>query len=571
MAGKLKIIAIGAQDDDSARKLEELRLGFELVRVRSEQEAIDLVRQGGVTAIVGMAPRVVDDSSKTLLPIRSGMILQELPDGVVVLDIGHVICWANKRFSEIAERSDVAGKKFYDVLGDAQLLGPDYCPFHMALVTSQPVQSRIKVGDKRFFELHVAPVTSEDAPTRYLVVLVREISNEVLQQQKLTAIHEAGKKLIEYTAQEYLDMSVEERVELLKKDILHFTQCVLNYNVIEIRLLDPTTHELTPLLYEGMDQIAADRKLVAGKTDNGITGWVAATGESYLCEDTLEDELYVVGFEGARSSMTAPLILNEQVIGTFNVESPTPRAFNDNDLMFLDLFARDVAGALNTLELMAAESQRNARHGIEAVHRAVAMPIDQILRDTVNLLEDYPGHDPEVEQRLKSILASAREIRLAIQKVGQQLIPVDAIVPQVQEDPSQRFLGRRFLVVDADPGIVNDAHALLETYGAIVEGAPSGEEAIKLVRTAAAECPYHIVISDTKLPDMGGHKLMFELKNFMARVPMILMQGYGWDPGHAIVKAREQGLHAKALLFKPFRKEQLLEVIATMLEYYGRP
>jgi len=42
------------------------------------------------------------------------------------------------------------------------------------------------------------------------------------------------------------------------------------------------------------------------------------------------------------------------VIGTFNVESPEPRAFGDSDQQFLEIFARDVAVALNTLEALAA-------------------------------------------------------------------------------------------------------------------------------------------------------------------------------------------------------------------------
>ena len=39
------------------------------------------------------------------------------------------------------------------------------------------------------------------------------------------------------------------------------------------------------------------------------------------------------------------LILHDQVIGTFNVESPEPRAFTESDLMFLEIFTRDVAVA----------------------------------------------------------------------------------------------------------------------------------------------------------------------------------------------------------------------------------
>ena len=53
-------------------------------------------------------------------------------------------------------------------------------------------------------------------------------------------------------------------------------------------------------------------------------------------------------------------MLHDQVIGTFNVESLEPRAFSESDLQFLEIFCRDVAAALNTLELLVAEKATTA-------------------------------------------------------------------------------------------------------------------------------------------------------------------------------------------------------------------
>jgi two-component system, sensor histidine kinase SagS len=77
-----------------------------------------------------------------------------------------------------------------------------------------------------------------------------------------------------------------------------------------------------------------------------------------------------------------------------------------------------------------------------------------------------------------------------------------------------------------------------------------------------------VIITDIRLPDMTGHNLMQHLKPlFKGRLPLILMQGYGYDPGHSLVKARQDGLHPKAVLYKPFRVEQLLDVIETVLNW----
>ena len=68
------------------------------------------------------------------------------------------------------------------------------------------------------------------------------------------------------------------------------------------------------------------------------------------------------------------------------LESPRPGAFDDNDLQFLELFSREVAMALNTLELLQAQLANTAQRSVEAIHSAVALPVDHILNDAVNVI-----------------------------------------------------------------------------------------------------------------------------------------------------------------------------------------
>ena len=89
--------------------------------------------------------------------------------------------------------------------------------------------------------------------------------------------------------------------------------------------------------------------------------------------------------------------------------------------------------------------------------------------------------------------------------------------------------------------------------------ASSGEEAI---REAASLRP-DLVVLDVYMPDMNGYELMQKLSAFAETLPLILMTGFGYDPGHSIVKARQAGL--KEVLYKPFRLDQLLETIERVL------
>jgi PAS domain S-box-containing protein len=571
LTDKQKILCLGPLADGATAALALLREGFETIEVRDAREAKQLAARGEVAGCLcgtSWLDRIETDGADF-----RRQILDDLPDGVVLVDQENTIHWANHRFCQLNGSEEVVGKNFFAVLTRPEIIGPDFCPFHMALATGRASATKLRVADKQYYQLHVTPLRSPNSPAeKRLVVIVRDITGEVQQQQKLEAIHQAGVKLTDLKPDEVFDMTVEDRIELLKSNILHYTQDLLSFDVVEIRLLEERTGRLIPLLAVGMDQDATGRQLFAEPQGFGVTGFVAATGQSYLCEDTLEDPLYLTGFEGARSSLTVPLMLHDGVIGTFNVESPEPRAFSQDDLVFLEIFAREVAFALNTLELLTAQSAGTAMKSVEAIHRAVARPIDEILNDAVHVLEGYIGHAPEIEHRLKNILREARDIRHLIQEVGKGMTPDEAVPAVLQTADENRFLKVRVLVVDGDAEILDSAHQTLERFGCTVEGAKTGGQAVFLVRASTIDAPYDAIISDIRLPDMTGHNLMQHLQPlFKGRLPLILMQGYGYDPGHSLVKARQDGLHPKAVLYKPFRVEQLLDVIETILQWCKEP
>ena len=87
-----------------------------------------------------------------------------------------------------------------------------------------------------------------------------------------------------------------------------------------------------------------------------------------------------------------------------------------------------------------------------------------------------------------------------------------------------------------------------------------------MVRSGSHEIGYDVIIADIRLPDMSGYELLIKLKGVMPQVPLVLMSGFGYDPGHSIVKARQAGLNSSAVLYKPFRLDQLLETVEATLK-----
>src|SRR5205823_5312640 len=135
------------------------------------------------------------------------------------------------------------------------------------------------------------------------------------------------------------------------------------------------------------------------------------TGESYLCEDTANDPHYLAGAAGARSSMTVPLKFHDEVIGTLNVESPRVNGFGPDDLQFTELFSKEIAAALHTLDLLSAQQVCTAGQSIEAVNKEVALPLDEVLAGASVLLARAGQADPEAADRLRRVLNAARRVK----------------------------------------------------------------------------------------------------------------------------------------------------------------
>jgi CheY-like chemotaxis protein len=524
----------------------------DLVRVESLDQALTLLRTEPFDGFVA-DPREPLIRATTSNLLQAGRILGTLTDGVALVDADLRITWSNPMFDAWCGGAAV-GRGFYDALGSPEILGPDYCPFHNALA-GKMVSTRLHCQNNRYLEFHITPVQEAGEKISQLISLGRDVTAEVQQHQKLDALHKAGRELAALTADQLADMSVEERVELLKLNIRKFTHDLLHYDVIEIRLLDRQTNRLEPLLEEGMLPEAAHRVLYAEAKGNGVTGFVAATGKSYLCPDTATDPLYIEGAQGARSSLTVPLLYTDQVIGTFNVESPHANAFGEEDLQFAEIFSREIAATLHTLELLVAEKRSTATQSIEAISREVALPVDDILAAATAVLDRYIGHDPEMADKLRQILTGARAIKHAIQKVGENLKPPGAAPAKSGEAEHPRLKGLRVLVADNDERVRRSAHGILGRWGCVVETARDGQEALTMARLGN----YDAILADIRLPDVSGYDAYCKLREAQPRARVVLMTAYGYDPSHSIVKARQDGL--RHVLFKPFRIDQLLTAL----------
>ncbi|GAB5439873.1 MAG: response regulator [Fuerstiella sp.] len=485
--------------------------------------------------------------------------LDSVPDGLLLIDSENRIVWHNQTFINLAAAEPpLVGLAFLEAMGQPEVISPAVVPLNMSPGPGQIIKAVLKMGEREYAAIRAGrtELSLGDSEARsFTTLVVRDVSEEILENNKREAIYRAGIELGDLSPEEITEMSHEDRTDLLKDKILEYSEGILGFDTIEIRVLDDQTNELLPLLEVGMQPVAVERKLYAEATGNGVTGYVAATRTSYLCQDTQADPLYLTGAADARSSLTVPLIMHDHVLGTFNVESPGAAAYDQKDLEFLEVFGNVVANALNQLQLLVAEKVTAASASSDRLRREVALPTDDILSSATAILEKYIGHDPDVCEKLQQIVENTRKIRGQIERVSEEVESNEvrfrgSVTRPRDERPALRE--KRILVVDGDPSVRTSAHELLERHFCTVEAVSTGELACQMARSHH----YDAVLADIRLPDMNGYECFCRMQEIDDRLPVILMTGFGYDAGHSIVKSRQRGL--KAVLYKPFRREQLL-------------
>ena len=112
------------------------------------------------------------------------------------------------------------------------------------------------------------------------------------------------------------------------------------------------------------------------------------------------------------------------------------------------------------------------------------------------------------------------------------------------------------LLVDDDRHLLDSMASWLRDQGYSVSTASS----LKDAKSALDEQTYDLALVDIRLGPDDGFAVLHYCREKRPETTVILMTGYGYDPTHALVKARQDGL--RFVLFKPFRVDQLRDALA---------
>ena len=478
--------------------------------------------------------------------VLSKSVLDHLGQGICVLDSNGNVVYANTTLSDYPQDvRRVVEESCRQALEDFQqrrVIEDD----------ERSMRYSIKAGVDHAFDITATPLEQGQDQIEGLVALVTDASAIRRLQDKMDAIDRVGSELVGLSADATAKLSMDERLQLLEERIVRYSRELLNFDHFNLRVLDKPTRRLDVLLAYGMSEEAKSRELFAEASGNGISGYVAATGRPYICGDVLKDSLYLPALHLARSSLTVPLRVADQVVGVFNVESEKVDAFTEEDRRFAEMFAGSIAGALQILRLLVVERFEAHREVAADVDAELATPLTEIVSEVEKLLSEH-GQNAGLATRLKSILHQVERVRDAVHSVIDPAGVTGLVSENAPRDPV--ITGRRILVADDEEIIRETIASVLSKKGAITVIAGDGNAAVELIR----QQKFDLILTDIRMPNRTGYEVFSAAREANGSTPVILITGFGYDPHHSIVRASKEGL--AGVLFKPFKVEHLLEEV----------
>lgn len=157
--------------------------------------------------------------------------------------------------------------------------------------------------------------------------------------------------------------STIELEELLNR-ILKISREVFHFENAIIRLLEADRGMLVTAASYGYAEEAIRPEIRVGQ---GVMGKVAQSGRPILVTDVATLPDYVQGISNARSELAVPMLAREKLIGVFNVESPRPDAFREEDIVPLMTMAGQAAIAIENARLY--DNLRSVSHRYQELHQ----------------------------------------------------------------------------------------------------------------------------------------------------------------------------------------------------------
>ena len=232
--------------------------------------------------------------------------------------------------------------------------------------------------------------------------------------------------------------------------------------------------------------------------EQGITAWVAATGEVLLAPDVSKEPRYLLlpGSLEIRSEVAVPLKTKTGVIGVLDVQSDELNAFDESDLAVLESVAHQAAIAIENARLYEQAQQAAALEERSRLARDLHDAVTQTLFSASLIAEVVPtvweGDQEEAKQLLQELrqltrgaLAEMRTLLLELRPAALSEASLDELLRQLGEAVTGRSGVPVTVTVEGDCDLPPDVHVALyrmaqEALNNVVKHARASEVEVSL-------------------------------------------------------------------------------------------
>jgi len=187
-------------------------------------------------------------------------------------------------------------------------------------------------------------------------------------------------------------IGLSDQLDDLLSVVMGQAQTLIQFDHCALMLYEPESGRLRVRKVLGYAERLDEVQETMMPRGHGLSGWAAEHRRAVRVGDVTQDPRYVSGLPGAQSSLVVPMIVSNQVVGVFNLESTRPDAFTETHEKLLT-----VLGSQAGLAILGARARERLQGRIDQLNALYR--ISQLAS----------GHD-DLDTTLTAILGIAEEL-----------------------------------------------------------------------------------------------------------------------------------------------------------------
>ncbi|MCA9918011.1 MAG: SpoIIE family protein phosphatase [Anaerolineales bacterium] len=198
---------------------------------------------------------------------------------------------------------------------------------------------------------------SED-DLRRLMILANQAAAAIAHAQ-LFAQERRRAAHLELVGQIGLEISQVQNQDEIFSQVVKLTQETFDFHLVSIFGIDPVTGEIVIQASSGPEVFTDDWRIPPGQ---GLIGTAVSTQQTVISNNTSEDDRFVAKDNplenSTRAEMALPLLVDGEVVGVLDVQSPKAGIFTRIEKMTLEALASEIAISVSKLRQLARQREQ---------------------------------------------------------------------------------------------------------------------------------------------------------------------------------------------------------------------